>query len=147
MGVCLAAETPMSPISTTGLPSQAHSRVPPSAVVWSRGDAAAAVGQWLDRFLVTGRARIDSAARVLRAFEDQAPYFSSSTADGARGRCLVTVTAARVTLLDGFSVEVGGSSRQHLREELPLCAQRLVAHLGLSGRPRRSAVAGSLWPD
>jgi DNA-binding SARP family transcriptional activator len=59
----------------------------------------------------------------------------------------VTVTAARVTLLDGFSVQVGGSSQQHLHEELPLCAQRLVAHLCLSGRPRRSAVAGSLWPD
>jgi hypothetical protein len=71
MGVCTSTEIPMNPISPTGLPPQAHSVVPTSAVVWSGGDVVAAVGQWLDRVVVTGRARIDSVARVLRAFEDR----------------------------------------------------------------------------
>src|SRR4051812_15175846 len=32
-------------------------------------------------------------------------------------------------------------------EDLPRGVQRLVAQLGLSGRPARSAIAGRLWPD
>ncbi|MGY1810518.1 BTAD domain-containing putative transcriptional regulator [Blastococcus sp. SYSU D00669] len=60
----------------------------------------------------------------------------------------MTVTAdLRVTLLDGFSLEGSGSSCRSLRDELPRAVQRLVAHLCLSVRPPRAAVAGQLWPD
>jgi DNA-binding SARP family transcriptional activator len=53
----------------------------------------------------------------------------------------------RVALLDGFVLERGGGGVQTVVEDLPRCAQRLVAHLGLCGRPCRAAVAGQLWPD
>ena len=53
---------------------------------------------------------------------------------------------ARVALLDGFALELAdhahGSS-----DVLPRGAQRLVAHLGLTRRPARTAIAGQLWPD
>jgi DNA-binding SARP family transcriptional activator len=52
----------------------------------------------------------------------------------------------RVTLLDGFCLRLGNGVADSL-EGLPPGAQRLVAHLGLSGRPSRAAVAGLLWPD
>src|SRR5687768_4858539 len=50
--------------------------------------------------------------------------------------------AARVLLLDGFGVHLAGEL-----VDLPRGVQRLVAYLGLSARPARSAVAGALWPD
>jgi DNA-binding SARP family transcriptional activator len=54
--------------------------------------------------------------------------------------------AARVSLLDGFTLTLG--DRRHGRpEELPRAAQRLVAHLSLGARVTRNAVAGQLWPN
>jgi DNA-binding SARP family transcriptional activator len=50
--------------------------------------------------------------------------------------------AARVFLLDGFGVHLAGEL-----VDLPRGVQRLVAYLGLSARPARSAVAGALWPE
>jgi DNA-binding SARP family transcriptional activator len=61
-----------------------------------------------------------------------------------------TVTAAptrRVTLLDGFSLHLGTGVPCASGEELPRAVQRLIAHLCLSGRPPRAAIAGHLWPD
>jgi DNA-binding SARP family transcriptional activator len=54
-------------------------------------------------------------------------------------------TAPVVRLLDGFAVEpaAGGPPVG----ELPRGVQRLVAHLCLTGRPARTAIAGELWPD
>lgn len=50
---------------------------------------------------------------------------------------------AMVKLMGGFEAEVNGSSLL-----LPLDAQKLVAFLGLEGRPRsRAYVAGRLWSD
>jgi DNA-binding SARP family transcriptional activator len=60
------------------------------------------------------------------------------------------VTAAlapRVVLLDGFSLHLGRSEPRLLLDDVPHGVQRLVAHLSLSVRPPRSAVAGQLWPD
>jgi DNA-binding SARP family transcriptional activator len=57
------------------------------------------------------------------------------------------VSRARVTLLDGFRVCVGRKDADAGVAELPHCVQRLVAHVCLSRRPPRSAVAGQLWPD
>ena len=54
---------------------------------------------------------------------------------------------ARVGLLDGFAIERGLGGGQTIVNDLPRCAQRLIAHLSLSGRPARAAVAGQLWPD
>jgi DNA-binding SARP family transcriptional activator len=54
---------------------------------------------------------------------------------------------ARVTLLDGFGVQLGAPGSPSALEELPYGVQRLVAHLCLSGRPPRSTVAGQLWPE
>jgi DNA-binding SARP family transcriptional activator len=53
----------------------------------------------------------------------------------------------RITLLDGFSMHLGGVAQRHLAEDLPRAVQRLVAHLCLSGRPPRAVIAGRLWPD
>jgi DNA-binding SARP family transcriptional activator len=59
----------------------------------------------------------------------------------------VTVSARlRITLLDGFALEVDGPSTGR-REDLPRGVQRLVAHLCLFSRPPRAAIAGNLWPD
>ena len=59
----------------------------------------------------------------------------------------VTVAPApRITLLDGFCLQLG-TERPRSVEGLPRGAQRLVAHLCLSGRPPRAAIAGHLWPD
>jgi DNA-binding SARP family transcriptional activator len=55
--------------------------------------------------------------------------------------------AAQVALLDGFSLHLGRGRRPSTVLVLPLGSQRLVAYLGLSYRPARSAVAGALWPD
>src|SRR3712207_7109255 len=54
---------------------------------------------------------------------------------------------ARVTLLDGFGVQLGAGGSRSALEELPHGVQRLVAHLCLSGRPPRSTIAGQLWPE
>jgi DNA-binding SARP family transcriptional activator len=54
-------------------------------------------------------------------------------------------TAPQVRLLDGFAVEpaAGGPPLG----DLPRAVQRLIAHLCLTGRPARTAIAGELWPD
>jgi DNA-binding SARP family transcriptional activator len=53
----------------------------------------------------------------------------------------------RVGLLDGFALERGVGGTRTVVGDLPRCAQRLIAHLGLRARPSRAAVAGQLWPD
>lgn len=53
------------------------------------------------------------------------------------------VGLARVTLLGGFRLHVGGDKVA----ELPRGVQRLVANLALAYHPVRTAVAGQLWPD
>lgn len=50
----------------------------------------------------------------------------------------------RITMFDGLTVRLGDG---RLVADLPQGVQRLVALLGLSGRPARPAVAGRLWPD
>lgn len=55
--------------------------------------------------------------------------------------------ATRVALLDGFALERSFGGATAAVTELPRCAQRLIAHLSLCGRPGRSAIAGQLWPD
>lgn len=52
----------------------------------------------------------------------------------------------RVRLLDGFEIQMRGAGPGP-PPELPRAVQRLVAHLSLSGRPARTAIAGKLWPD
>ena len=54
---------------------------------------------------------------------------------------------ARVVLLGGFAVELAGAEPGSTLAGLPSGVRRLVAYLGLSGRPTRAAVAGHLWPD
>ncbi len=53
----------------------------------------------------------------------------------------------RVTLLSGFALYSDDRERRTVVGVLPPAVQRLVAHLCLSGRPARAAVAGRLWPD
>jgi len=53
----------------------------------------------------------------------------------------------RVGLLDGFALRSGGDGVHEVVDGLPRCAQRLIAHLSLCGRPARASVAGQLWPD
>jgi DNA-binding SARP family transcriptional activator len=57
------------------------------------------------------------------------------------------VVVARVVLLDGFGVHVADAGLRGAALHLPQAVQRLVAYLGLSRRPARSAVAGQLWPE
>lgn len=57
------------------------------------------------------------------------------------------VDAPQVTLLDGFDIRAPSTGPRGLAGALPHAVQRLVAHLCLSGRPPRSALAGELWPD
>jgi DNA-binding SARP family transcriptional activator len=52
----------------------------------------------------------------------------------------------RVRLLDGFAIQMQGAG-PGAAPELPRAVQRLIAHLSLSGRPARTAIAGKLWPD
>ncbi|MFD2091135.1 AfsR/SARP family transcriptional regulator [Blastococcus deserti] len=56
-------------------------------------------------------------------------------------------TAPRITLLDGFSLRLGGSGPGTAVGVLPHGVQRLVAHLCLTERSARAAIAGHLWPD
>jgi DNA-binding SARP family transcriptional activator len=53
---------------------------------------------------------------------------------------------ARVELLEGFSLEFGRCGGR-VSDGLPRGVQRLVAFLGVSRRPPRTAVAGLLWPE
>jgi DNA-binding SARP family transcriptional activator len=57
------------------------------------------------------------------------------------------VPATRVTLLDGFTVQLGDRCPRTTVGELPRGVQRLVAHLCFARRTARTAVAGLLWPD
>jgi DNA-binding SARP family transcriptional activator len=57
------------------------------------------------------------------------------------------VQTPRVALLDGFALEVRQAGSLTALDDLPRGAQRLIAHLGLCGRPGRGAIAGQLWPD
>ena len=57
------------------------------------------------------------------------------------------VDAPRVTLLDGFEIHAASTGPRDPVGDLPHAVQRLVAHLCLSGRPPRPALAGQLWPD
>src|SRR4051794_29289092 len=52
----------------------------------------------------------------------------------------------RVRLLDGFTLQLPGAGPGSA-PDLPRAVQRLIAHLSLSGRPARTAIAGKLWPD
>jgi DNA-binding SARP family transcriptional activator len=56
-------------------------------------------------------------------------------------------STARVTLLDGFELDLPGCGRGSAADDLPRAVQRLVAHVCLSPRPNRTATAGHLWPD
>lgn len=51
---------------------------------------------------------------------------------------------ARVSLLNGFGVEIRGRS---FVRDLPPSVQRVVANLVLRGSQDRAAVAGTLWPE
>ncbi|SFE82515.1 AfsR/SARP family transcriptional regulator [Blastococcus tunisiensis] len=53
----------------------------------------------------------------------------------------------RITLIDGFALSGAQDGPGPGGSELPRGVQRLVAHLCLSGRPPRAAIAGRLWPD
>ncbi len=55
--------------------------------------------------------------------------------------------AARITLLDGFQLDLTGRGQCSTADDLPRAVQRLVAHLGLFTRITRAATAGHLWPD
>jgi DNA-binding SARP family transcriptional activator len=55
--------------------------------------------------------------------------------------------AARVRLLDGFTVQLGRLGARVAVDGLPPVAQRLVAQLCFVPRVARSALAGSLWPE
>ena len=56
-------------------------------------------------------------------------------------------SAVRVTLLDGFVLDLPGCGRRSPADDLPRAVQRLVAHLCLSARSTRTVTAGQLWPD
>jgi pentatricopeptide repeat protein len=55
--------------------------------------------------------------------------------------------AARVSLLDGFRLQLGGRGASRDVDDLPRGVQRLIAHVGLAGKRARTSVAGNLWPD
>jgi DNA-binding SARP family transcriptional activator len=59
----------------------------------------------------------------------------------------MTLATTRVALLDGFALEQERAGVVSAVHDLPRGAQRLIAHLSLSGRPARGAIAGQLWPD
>ena len=52
----------------------------------------------------------------------------------------------RVALLDGFAVQLPGSTLTP-GTALPRAAQRVIAHVSLCGSPTRAVIAGQLWPD
>jgi DNA-binding SARP family transcriptional activator len=55
--------------------------------------------------------------------------------------------AARVSLLNGFALELGRPKTLMAINDLPRSVQRLVALLSLSDCPCRTTIAGQLWPD
>ena len=57
------------------------------------------------------------------------------------------MSRARVVLLNGFALEMGGWERPTAVCHLSPSEQRLIAYISLSGRPGRAAVAGQLWSD
>jgi DNA-binding SARP family transcriptional activator len=57
------------------------------------------------------------------------------------------VQSARINLLGGFTVHLGTRELVSVGEELPHAVKRLIAHVSLSRRVARTAVAGSLWPE
>jgi DNA-binding SARP family transcriptional activator len=57
------------------------------------------------------------------------------------------VHRARVNLLDGFTVRLGARDVVAVGDELPHAVKRLIAHVSLSRRAARTAIAGSLWPE
>jgi DNA-binding SARP family transcriptional activator len=77
------------------------------------------------------------------------PSCRGGTPHGAAGPGLGEHLPAvsRVNLLDGFSLRSGDRSPGGVGDDLPRGVQRLVAHVSLSGRPARAAIAGQLWPD
>jgi DNA-binding SARP family transcriptional activator len=56
-------------------------------------------------------------------------------------------SAPRIALLDGFTLRLADGPDRPQPEELPPSAQRLIAHLCLSGQPMRDVIAGNLWPE
>ncbi|MGY1690640.1 AfsR/SARP family transcriptional regulator [Geodermatophilus sp. SYSU D01105] len=60
---------------------------------------------------------------------------------------MATGSPARIGLLDGFSLEGRSGPPPGSGRALAPGLQRLVAHVCLSGRAVRPAVAGLLWPD
>jgi DNA-binding SARP family transcriptional activator len=54
---------------------------------------------------------------------------------------------ARVTLLDGFGLDLPGCGGRSAADDLPRAVQRLVALVCLSTRQTRTVAAGHLWPD
>ena len=60
---------------------------------------------------------------------------------------MTTPPTTRLTLLDGFALDLGATRPSAEVGSLPRCVQRLVAHLGLVGRTARTAASGRLWPD
>lgn len=60
---------------------------------------------------------------------------------------MITAPTPRLTLLDGFALDMGATSQSYAVGILPRGVQRLVAHVGLAGRTARTAAAGRLWPE
>jgi DNA-binding SARP family transcriptional activator len=60
---------------------------------------------------------------------------------------MTAAPSTRVSLIDGFGLEHRRDGVTVAVNALPRGAQRLIAHLSLFARPRRSSVAGQLWPD
>jgi DNA-binding SARP family transcriptional activator len=93
---------------------------------------------------------IDRARRGLKPLlscGSWAPSFPTA-ANGAAGEPRVnSAPAARVALLDGFTLRLDGDVRPVAADDLPRGVQRLVACLCLCGRPARTAIAGQLWPE
>jgi DNA-binding SARP family transcriptional activator len=70
-----------------------------------------------------------------------------SAAPARAGLGVGPTSVRRVVLLDGFSLQSGDHRPGLDGGDLPPGVQRLVAHVSLSGRPARAAIAGQLWPD
>jgi DNA-binding SARP family transcriptional activator len=60
---------------------------------------------------------------------------------------MTVASTPRITLLNGFALHLDDTPSRPLDEELPRSAQRLIAHLCLSGPAPRDVIAGRLWPN